>query len=49
MITTYPVVVQPQDYSPSGVVIDGAVYVLAGQPPVATSKGWGNMSWLVTK
>jgi hypothetical protein len=30
---------------PSGVVIDGAVYPVAGEPPVATSKGWGDMSW----
>jgi hypothetical protein len=46
MIASYPVVPQPEDYAPSGVLIDGAVYPLAGQPPVATSKGWGNMSWL---
>jgi len=37
---------EPDDYLPSGVVIDGAVYQLEGQPPVATSKGWGDMSWL---
>jgi hypothetical protein len=46
MIRSYPVVPTPEDYTPSGVIIDGAVYQLAGQPPVATSKGWGNMSWL---
>jgi hypothetical protein len=27
--------------SPYGIVLDGAVYPLAGQPPVAVSKGWG--------
>jgi hypothetical protein len=32
--------------TPSGYVIDGAVYGLEGQPPPATSKGWGNLSWL---
>jgi hypothetical protein len=25
----------------SGIVIDGAVYHLAGEPPLATSHGWG--------
>jgi len=24
-----------------GVLIDGVVYPLQGQPPVATTKGWG--------
>jgi hypothetical protein len=33
---------------PSGVVIDGAVYPLAGQPPLAQSNGWGDMSWLAS-
>lgn len=46
MIAEYPICPQPEDYLPSGTVIDGAVYQLGGQPPVATSKGWGNMSWL---
>jgi hypothetical protein len=32
--------------TPSGVVIGGAAYQLPGQPPVARSHGWGNMSWL---
>ena len=31
---------------PSGVLIDGGVYPLAGQPPLATSNGWGNLSWM---
>jgi len=30
----------------SGVVIDGGVYPLAGQPPPAQSHGWGDLSWL---
>jgi hypothetical protein len=30
----------------AGVVIDNAVYPLAGEPPIATSRGWGDMSWL---
>jgi len=33
--------------APSGVVIDGAVYPLQGQPPVAVSQGWGNLSFLL--
>jgi hypothetical protein len=32
--------------TPSGIIIDGAVYQLAGQPPVARSHGWGNLSFL---
>jgi hypothetical protein len=31
---------------PSGVLIDGAIYALQGQPPVAVSHGWGNLSFL---
>jgi hypothetical protein len=46
MITSFPVVPQSDDYGPSGVVIDGAVYALGGQPPLATSQGWGDMSWV---
>jgi len=34
--------------SPSGVAIDGGVYPLAGQPPTAASKGWGNLSWVMS-
>jgi hypothetical protein len=33
--------------TPSGVIIDGAAYALEGQPPIAVSKGWGNMAWLL--
>jgi hypothetical protein len=32
--------------TPSGVVIDGNVSQLAGQPPVAQSHGWGDLSFL---
>jgi hypothetical protein len=34
------------DHIPSGIVVDGAVYPLEGQPPVARSHGWGDLSWL---
>lgn len=30
---------------PGGVVIDGVVWPLAGEPPRAVSKGWGDTSW----
>jgi hypothetical protein len=33
--------------SPSGVVLDSAAYQLDGQPPGATSDGWGDMGWLL--
>jgi hypothetical protein len=46
MDTVYPVCPSPVDTSVSGIVIDGAVYQLGGQPPVATSKGWGILSWV---
>lgn len=36
----------PRPSSTGGVVLDGAVYPLAGEPPVASSRGWGDMSWL---
>jgi hypothetical protein len=29
-----------------GIEIDGVVSPLGGQPPVATTKGWGDLSWL---
>jgi hypothetical protein len=29
-----------------GVVIDGVVTPLAGEPPVAVSHGWGDLTWL---
>lgn len=30
---------------PYGIMIDGAIYPLGGQPPLAVSHGWGDMSW----
>jgi hypothetical protein len=41
---TVPVV--PDLVPPLGVVIDGVVYALDGQPPMAVSHGWGDLSWL---
>lgn len=38
--------VTPQASVSSGVVIDGAVYQLDGQPPLAVSHGWGNLSFM---
>jgi hypothetical protein len=38
-----------RDSSVAGVVIDGAVYPVAGEPPRAVSHGWGDMSWLRRK
>ena len=35
------------DGLPYGIVIDGAHYALEGQPPTATSKGWGDVGWLL--
>jgi hypothetical protein len=46
MTKEYPLVPSPDDYLPSGIAIDGAVYSLAGQPPAAKSRGWGNMGWI---
>jgi hypothetical protein len=34
------------DGIPSGIIIDGAAYPLGGQPAVAKTKGWGNLSFL---
>jgi hypothetical protein len=40
----------PAPHNPSsftdGVVIDGVVYRLSGEPQRAVSHGWGDMSWL---
>lgn len=47
MISTYQVNPSPDDCAVSGVVIDGAVYGLQGQPPVAVSGGWGNLSFML--
>jgi hypothetical protein len=30
----------------AGVVIDGAIYPLQGEPPRAVSHGWGDLRWL---
>jgi hypothetical protein len=32
--------------SASGIIIDGAVYALDGQPPVARGRSWGDLGWL---
>jgi hypothetical protein len=34
-----------QHRSMAGVVIDGVPYPLQGEPPIAASHGWGDMSW----
>jgi hypothetical protein len=39
-----PLTMRPS--SVAGVVIDGAVYPLAGEPPVAVTHGWGDLRWL---
>lgn len=36
------------DHSPSGISIQGVHYGLAGQPPIATTKGWGNLGFLMS-
>jgi hypothetical protein len=41
-----PACAQPGNYSPYGIVIDGVWSALAGQPPIASSKGWGNLGWM---
>jgi hypothetical protein len=48
MSATVPVAA-PSWAPPLGVVIDGVVYPLEGQPPVAVSHGWGDLSWLVRR
>jgi hypothetical protein len=35
----------PGGRSPSGVVIDGVPYSLAGQPPIAAMGNWGVIPW----
>jgi hypothetical protein len=30
----------------AGIVIDGVVYPLAGEPPIAVTHGWGDLTWL---
>jgi hypothetical protein len=39
-----PLTMRPS--SLGGVVVDGAVYPLAGEPPRAVSHGWGDLSWM---
>lgn len=34
------------DYAPDGIWVDGIHFGLDGQPPVAKSHGWGDLSWL---
>ena len=36
----------PGPATATGVVVDGVLYPLAGQPPVAVSRGWGDLSFL---
>ena len=43
--------VRTPDYGPTrpqtwGTTVDGEKFQLDGQPPPATSGGWGDMSWL---
>jgi len=40
------VVPDPDEHKTYGVDLDGAHYALEGQPPVAVSKGWGNLSFM---
>ena len=37
---------EPHDGAASGVLIDGAWWSLAGQPPAARAGSWGDMSWM---
>jgi hypothetical protein len=32
-------------HSPFGITVDGVQTPLEGEPPVAKSHGWGNLSW----
>ncbi len=40
---TVPIGRENGDGLPYGIVIDGAVHPLEGQPPPATTKGWGRV------
>jgi hypothetical protein len=40
-----PVPLSLRPSSVAGVVVDEAVYPLAGEPPIAVSHGWGDMRW----
>jgi len=33
--------------TPSGIVVDGVGYQLAGQPPMAQAGSWGDLGWLL--
>lgn len=37
----------PRESCAAGVIVDGVVTPLGGEPPVATSQGWGNLAWLL--
>ena len=41
----YPPAGDQSEGGASGIKIDGVEYPLDGQPPVAVSHGWGNLSW----
>jgi len=45
----YSVCPEPQLFAANGVTIDGVQYKLAGQPPIATTKGWGNLAFMLRK
>jgi hypothetical protein len=32
-------------HSPTGIDVDGVTTRLEGEPPVAKSRGWGNLNW----
>jgi hypothetical protein len=37
---------EPYDGERDGITTDGVHHGLDGQPPVAKSRGWGDLSWL---
>jgi hypothetical protein len=43
---TSPLSLTMRPTSLAGHVIDGVPYPLQGEPPIAQSRGWGDMSWL---
>lgn len=30
----------------AGMVVDGDLQLLEGEPPIATTRGWGDISWV---
>jgi hypothetical protein len=46
MDVVYKVCPVPDDYAVNGIVVDGVIYQLTGQPPVAKPGSWGDLSWL---